>query len=679
LFDGGRLLAVLIAALVFFGGLVGLGANADRLARLREQAQAANALQGAIQEAADQVFSQANWDTALEHASNKIDMPWVVENVGSFLSQPGRFRFVYLIDPTGHAVFAMDHGQDVAPKTFAGITDAAAPLVREVRAREAQRGPFAGRSQNKQMISKAIQASSIIRHDGELFILTATLIQPDFGTVLPTGSRASIIVTGKAIDAAFLQAFGNRLLLRNVHLVAPDHRAGAYIGLSDEHGGQLARISWSPEHPGADLITVAFLPILLGVSIPLALYLRGEQTARRLRATLAELALARDQADTANRHKSQFLANMSHEIRTPLNGIMAMAQVMTLHRLAPDQSQRLSVINRSSETLLALLNDILDIAKIEAGHLELEQKAFDLGTLAEGVRALFTPIAAQKGLDFQVDVSPEARGVWVGDEDRLRQIIANLVNNALKFTAAGHVHVRILATHEDGLRVIVRDTGIGLPPDKLESIFDSFSQADASTARRFGGTGLGLTICRQLLEAMGGRLWAESEEGVGSVFQLIAPLARLKATPETATQAQSEGAMPRERLNILAADDNVTNRQVLAAILEQLGIDLTLCEDGQQALSAWRAGGYDLILMDIQMPVLDGVSATQRIRAEEASAERPRTPIIALTANAMPHQLAEYRAAGLDDCVVKPIRITELHNAIARALSVNNDDATRAA
>jgi CheY-like chemotaxis protein len=371
---------------------------------------------------------------------------------------------------------------------------------------------------------------------------------------------------------------------------------------------------------------------------------------------------------------------MSHEIRTPLNGIMAMAQVMAMHRLPPEQSQRLSVINRSSETLLALLNDILDIAKIEAGHLELEHKPFDLGVLAEGVRSLFAPIASQKGLEFQVDVSPEASGLWVGDQDRLRQVIANLVNNGLKFTEAGHVHVRILTTEADELNVTVCDTGIGLAADKLESVFDSFSQADASTARRFGGTGLGLTISRQLVEAMGGRLWADSEEGVGSVFKFVIPLARLQAATEPAAPTAAEQPTLEARIRVLAADDNETNRQVLAAIFEQLGIELSLCEDGQQAVAAWRTGAFDLILMDIQMPVLDGVSATRSIRTEEAGAGRPRTPIVALTANAMPDQVAEYRAAGLDDCVVKPIRIVELHSAIVRALAATGDDsAIRAA
>ena len=680
LFEGGRLLAVLIAIVVFFGGLVGLGANADRLARDREEAQAANALRGVIREQAEQVSDQANWDTALEHASNRIDMPWVVENIGSVMSQPGRAQYVYLLDSNDRPVFAMDHRKVVAPSTFSAIAGDVAPLVDLVRAAEAKRGPFKGRSHDRQMISNAIQAHTVVRHNGGFFILTATLVQPDFGTVLPTGPRTSIIVSAKAIDRAFLDAFGKRLLLLNVHLVGPDQTAGAHIDLTDGHGARLARISWSPDRPGADLIAVAFLPILIGVSIPLLLYLRGEQTARRLRATLAELALARDQADTANRHKSRFLANMSHEIRTPLNGIMAMAQVMALHKLSPEQSQRLAVINRSSETLLALLNDILDIAKIEAGHLELENKPFDLGALAEGVRALFTPIASQKGLDFQVDVSPEARGLWVGDQDRLRQVIANLVNNALKFTETGHVHVRILTTETDALNVTVRDTGIGLAADKLESIFDSFSQADPSTARRFGGTGLGLTICRQLVEAMGGRLWAESEEGVGSVFQLVMPLARLQDAPQIEAPAANEEPELERRIHVLAADDNETNRQVLAAIFEQLGIDLSLCEDGRQAVAAWCDGAFDLILMDIQMPVLDGVSAASIIRAEEARAGRPRTPIIALTANAMPDQLAEYRAAGLDDCVVKPIRIVELHSAIVRALAAAEDDsATRAA
>jgi CheY-like chemotaxis protein len=343
---------------------------------------------------------------------------------------------------------------------------------------------------------------------------------------------------------------------------------------------------------------------------------------------------------------------------------------MDLHALPAEQRKRLAVISHSSEALLTIVNDILDLSKIEAGKLELDVRPFDITALAQALQGLYSPIAADKGLGFRIDVATEVAGAWRGDPDRLRQVIANLVGNALKFTERGEIQVKVLAAATEGLRIEVHDTGIGVPADKLELIFDKFSQAENSTSRRFGGTGLGLAIGRQLIEAMGGRLWVESTEGVGSTFRFEVPLQRVsEALANDSGPVVLHDAPDAQQLRILAADDNLTNRQVLAAILEPLGVELDLREDGEDTLSAWRTGAYDMILMDIQMPVLDGVAATRRIRAEEAETGRPRTPIIALTANAMTHQLAEYRAAGMDDCVAKPIRIADLHDAMVRVLA----------
>ncbi len=665
----GLSLAIALAVLAFVGGLIGLGANVDFLARQREETQAVNALHGRINEVGDQVVGNADWDDAVAHASVTLDQPWIRENIGFFFSQPGRFRFVYLVDGADHDVFGMDQGKPVDPSHFSPLSAAAAPLIADVRAQEARRGPFKGRSSDGRLISKPIQADDVVRYDGRLFILTATLIQPDFGTALPP-ARGSIIVTGKLIDDDFLDSLAKRLLLDGIRMVGPNQSASASVDLTNQRGDRLARIAWTPHHPGADLISVALLPILLGVGAPLWLYLNGQRTARRLQATLVELARARDEADAANAQKSVFLATMSHEIRTPLNGVLAMSQVMDLHELTPDQRKRLSVINHSSETLLTVVNDILDLSKIEAGRLELDPRPFDICALAEAVQGLYAPIAAEKGLAFEIEVTPEAAGFWRGDADRLRQVIANLISNALKFTEAGEIRFRVLTAQPRGLRIEVSDTGIGVPADKLDLIFDKFSQAESSTSRRFGGTGLGLAIARQLIEAMGGRLWVESREGAGSVFQFEAPLERIEAdAADTSPVAIAQEGADEAPLRILAADDNAVNRQVLAAILEPMGVHLDLREDGEATLAAWRVETYDLILMDIQMPVLDGVAATRLIRAEEIQTRRPRTPIIALTANVMTHQLDEYRAAGMDECVSKPIRVAELHAVISRALS----------
>jgi signal transduction histidine kinase/CheY-like chemotaxis protein len=394
-----------------------------------------------------------------------------------------------------------------------------------------------------------------------------------------------------------------------------------------------------------------------------------DENDRNLRQTMDDLVVARDQANEANVLKSQFLANMSHEIRTPLNGVLAMADVMAFDEMSDKQRERLSVIRTSGELLLAVINDVLDLSKIEAGRMELVTRDFALEGLAEGLQQTFGHSALEKGLGYQVIVEPQAEGSWRGDPDRLRQIAANLISNAIKFTGQGSVEARFSAT-ADGMRLAVKDSGIGIGADKLPHLFDKFTQADSSTTRRFGGTGLGLAICRELAQLMGGTVVAESVEGQGSTFTVDLPLVRgdeiVEAAPEEPV-AEPEGEA--RRMRVLAAEDNTTNQKVLRAVMEPLEADLTLVADGKEAVEAWRSGTYDLILMDIQMPVMDGVEATKAIRAEEAAENRPRIPILALTANALVHQVEQYAAAGMDGHVAKPIELPRLYDAIDRAFS----------
>jgi two-component system, sensor histidine kinase len=391
-----------------------------------------------------------------------------------------------------------------------------------------------------------------------------------------------------------------------------------------------------------------------------------------LKLAMAQLVEARDTANAANVLKTQFLANMSHEIRTPLNGVLAMAEVMSMGDLAPLQRERLDVIRQSGTLLLAVLNDVLDLSKIEAGKLTLLVDDFDLESALAPVRASFRVMAEGKGLTFNYEVSEDAQGWWRGDADRLRQIVGNLMSNAVKFTPQGEVSTRIEVDPTGGLlRVIVSDTGVGIPEEKRPSLFEKFTQADSSATRRFGGTGLGLAICRELTQMMGGTITVDSREGQGSVFTVELPLERGEPAEVPAApvnEQAEEGA-----LRLLAAEDNPTNQQVLAAVMGSLGIDVDIVGDGRQAVDAWRDGAYDLILMDIQMPVMDGIDAAKAIRQEEAADGRRRTPIVALTANALSHQVQEYLAAGMDGHVPKPIEISKLYDAISRAL---NDAAT---
>jgi PAS domain S-box-containing protein len=394
-----------------------------------------------------------------------------------------------------------------------------------------------------------------------------------------------------------------------------------------------------------------------------------------------DLVKARDAAEAANRAKSAFLATMSHEIRTPLNGVLGMAQAMGADELSPTQRARLDVIRQSGEGLLAILNDVLDLSKIEAGKLELEAVEFAIGDLAQNAHAAFAPVAAAKGLAFKLRVEPSAQGVYLGDATRVRQILYNLISNALKFTEGGEVRV-LVENDEPGLRMTVTDSGIGIPAERLKDLFQKFEQADTSTTRRFGGTGLGLAICRELVDLMGGAIAAQSAEGQGSCFIVELPLARIGDELTEAAKASSPVpalAAPPTALRVLAAEDNVVNQLVIRTLLEQAGIAVIVVADGMQALDAWRREPWDLILMDVQMPQMDGPTASLEIRRLEAAEGRARTPIIALTANAMAHQVAEYRAAGMDAIVAKPIDVSRLLEAMVDVLAQTTGAAEAAA
>jgi signal transduction histidine kinase/AmiR/NasT family two-component response regulator len=377
-------------------------------------------------------------------------------------------------------------------------------------------------------------------------------------------------------------------------------------------------------------------------------------------------AEARQRAEEASHAKSAFIANMSHEIRTPLNGILGMVQALGRHHMPPEQQHCLEVIAESGEVLLAILNDVLDISKIEAGKLDLESAPFDLPAMIRGAVEPYQALAHGKNLALSIRLSPEADGWRVGDSVRLRQVLANLVSNAVKFTAAGSIEVEASGSR-DRVEIVVRDSGIGMTPEEQARVFEVFTQADASTTRKFGGTGLGLAICRDLARLMGGELTLRSLAGAGSEFRLVAPLP--SCTPQPVPLRSASDAASAVRARILAAEDNLTNQQVLAALLAPLDIELTFAGDGRQALDLYKVGLFDLVLMDIQMPVMNGVDATRAIRAWEAAAGRTPTPILALTANVMLGQVEDYLAAGMDGFVAKPIEAAALFAALEQALA----------
>jgi signal transduction histidine kinase/ActR/RegA family two-component response regulator len=382
------------------------------------------------------------------------------------------------------------------------------------------------------------------------------------------------------------------------------------------------------------------------------------------------LAKARDEALAANRAKSTFLSVMSHEIRTPLNGVLGMVHVLLKDAPTEQQRSRLEIVRESGDALLAILNDLLDISRIEAGKMTLESIEFDIREVLSGAYAAFTAIANKSGLSFILDIEPAA-GIYLGDPTRVRQVAYNVLSNALKFTQEGRVilSARLVG---GGLEISVLDTGIGIADDRLDGVFDPFVQADASVNRHFGGTGLGLGISRDLAKLMGGSIRVESELGKGSTFTAFLQIPRLRDATETLRVVNDDEPVASQEivqsLRVLAAEDNLVNQLVLRTLMEQFGITLTVVENGKLAVEAWESQTWDIILMDMQMPVMGGVEASRVIREQERATGRAKTPIIAVTANAMTQHISEYESAGINGVVSKPIKADALANVLIKVL-----------
>ncbi|MCF3973028.1 ATP-binding protein [Paracoccus salsus] len=394
---------------------------------------------------------------------------------------------------------------------------------------------------------------------------------------------------------------------------------------------------------------------------------------RAVRERTAELEASRHQAEAANAAKSAFLAHMSHEIRTPLNGILGTATALTETSLSPSQHKMLAVIVESGDLLLSVLNDILDLSKIEADRLEIETMPFDLTEAVGAIERLYRLKAEEKGLELAVEIETES---WItGDPTRLRQVLGNLLSNAVKFTDRGQISVNVRmddAADAGGLlRIEVSDTGIGISPEQMSCLFIPYNQADAGISRRYGGSGLGLAISRRLCRMLGGDLVAESRTGKGSLFTATMRVARVTVQPKAAPLDHERRFIDRlasRPLRVLAAEDNLTNQLVLKSLLSRYDLRLEIVANGQALLDAWKAEAADVILMDVAMPVMSGIDATKAIRRVEAEAGLPRTPIVALSANVMLHQIREYLACGMDLSVAKPIAREKLIKALVTVL-----------
>lgn len=418
-----------------------------------------------------------------------------------------------------------------------------------------------------------------------------------------------------------------------------------------------------------ELVVMSVLLLLAGLGA-IGFVQRIDLANRQLQDAIEQMRGAKEQAERASRAKSEFVSRMSHELRTPLNAIIGFADLLAAEPLSPSHQNYVKLINDSGKHLTELINAVLDHAKIEAGGLTLEAIPFDFHGAIDAVKTIVSDRATAKGLAFTASISAELPRFVVGDPTRLRQVLINLLVNAVKFTERGSVELRI-APEAGRIHFSVRDTGIGMDPVALARLFKPFSQADDSVTRKYGGTGLGLTISKELIEAMGGSIEVESAPGVGTVFWFWLPLQAADAVEPGSVQDEGRAGSAGKLADlvpgkVLIVDDNRVNLQLASAMLDRLGLAHELADNGATALCRLAEADFALVLMDMEMPEMDGITATQRLRARETEAGAPRLPVIAMTANALQEDRERCFAAGMDGYIAKPVSLSALQGELRR-------------
>ena len=523
------LLGVMAAILMLAGAVATLAwwaRSVDDLTAREEQTLVSRTLDRRREQMAENVASATIWDDAWLNTAPRQDITWIHGNFGEYYAQYMGHDQTVLFDGAGALRYASSAGEVRPVQSATAFAGALGPLLAEIRRAEAGLAADFGFDGN-------VTRTRLIVADGAIWLVAASTVTPETD-LRTTGGSAPIVVSARRVGDDFLAGLHKDLGIISPRLLAAGEVVqGPVVALEDGAGQILGRLTWTPARPGVEVIrhvapafgllifAILAASVVLMVSVQRALSALAANDARLVR-TLDDLTRARDRAEAASVAKSQFLANISHEIRTPMNGVLGMAQIMARGELADSQRQRLEIIREAGSNLLRLLNDVLDLAKIEAGKLEISRDDVALPATITGVCDPFRAAAAEKGLAFSVEVEPEAVGVWKLDALRMSQVLGNLLSNAIKFTARGQVTTRVWRS-DRGLEVRVTDTGPGIPEDRLSDLFGKFNQLDSSTTRQFGGTGLGLAICRELVELMDGELTVESRVGQGSSFSFWLP------------------------------------------------------------------------------------------------------------------------------------------------------------
>lgn len=648
-------LMTICATVIFLGTLVWVATSLAREFNTHARHDATQRVELGIETMAERLMaSSLDYSEWNEHyfALQRQDTEWLDENVGSGVHESGVAQLIVLGGGPLDEVHGWTTSQyaHLSTTEFAETLDFAQNLVAEHEAAQDD-----------------LPVIEFRWLGDELWLLSMDHVVPHseaIELVLPTSQQ----IFGVPVAEQLSRLLGDTLLLSDVRLQSSAGEAGASRALPVAEGAPVW-IVWNLPDPGTRAIVSAVTPAAVALVLLLLVLGGGIYAVRRLASDLESTLLV---AEGASKAKSEFLANMSHEIRTPLNGILGMAELMADTRLGDIQREMLETIRQSGDNLLSLINDILDLVRVEAGKMSLESRPFQLDDVLERVEALHGALARAKGVVLEVRRGAGTDGHRLGDETRVLQILHNVVGNAVKFTDSGRITLEAEANEADHIVLRVTDTGIGMCDEQMSRFFVAFEQADPGIARRFGGTGLGMSIVRHLVETMDGNITVSSnlDEGTEVTIQLaissVPPDETLQTPRPDMKSAAPLSAASLNGCRLLVAEDNATNRRILALMLDKLGVEAVFAENGAEACKLWLDGQFDLILMDISMPIMDGFGALQTMQRHSVQSGHPAPRAIAATANVMKDQVDRYSAAGFVDVLAKPLKREALEKALLR-------------